>query len=291
MRILVTGTAGQVGSEILGRAGDHVVIGATHADLDITSASAVSDAVARHTPDLVINTAAYTAVDRAEQEPDAAFAVNRDGAAHVARACGKRRIPLIHLSTDYVFGGDTHDRLTEADPTGPVNVYGRSKLEGEEAVRATLEDHIILRTSWVFGVTGSNFVKTVLRLARERDELQIVDDQTGCPTWAGDLADTIVMLADRFALRGTLAWGTYHYCGTPQVTWYAFANAILERLPAALSRTPPRVTPIPTEGYPTPARRPIYSVLSCAKIEATFGIHPPPWGRGLDHVMSELTDG
>ena len=290
MRILVTGVAGQVGSEMLRRAAHGVVIGTTHADLDITSADAVADAFAMHAPDLVVNAAAYTAVDRAEQEPDVAFAVNRDGAAHVARACAARQIPLIHLSTDYVFSGEGRDRLAEADPTAPVNVYGQSKLEGEHAIRESLAEHVILRTSWVFGATGANFVKTVLRLARERDELQIVNDQTGCPTWAGDLAETILFLVERFAQHDTLPWGTYHYCGTPQATWYAFANAILDRCRANPSVRTPHVAPIATEGYPTPARRPIYTVLSCAKIETAFGIRPPPWGPGLDEVMSNLTD-
>ncbi len=291
MRILVTGAAGQVGSETLGRATDHVVIGTSHHELDITSAEAVADALADHAPEFVVNAAAYTAVDRAEQEPDVAFAVNRGGAANVARACADRRIPLLHLSTDYVFSGDGDGRLDEADPTGPVNVYGRSKLAGEEAIRKLLTNHIILRTSWVFGATGHNFVKTVLRLASERDEIQIVADQTGCPTWAGDIADTIWLLVERFARHGTLPWGTYHYCGTPPVTWHAFAEAIVERARAAAPFEAPRVVPIATEGYPTPARRPIYSVLSCAKLETTFGIHPPPWNHGLDEVVRALSDG
>ena len=199
MRIIIVGAQGQVGWELTRRAPllGHEVLAWDVAELDITDAAAVNRALTASGAEVVINAAAYTAVDRAEQEPESAFAVNRDGPAHLAAACHRLHIPLLHISTDYVYDGAKIDPYVEDDPTTPLGVYGASKLAGDEAVRQVLPRHLILRVSWVFGIHGQNFVKTILRLAREREELRVVADQSGCPTYAGDIADTLLELAGR----------------------------------------------------------------------------------------------
>jgi dTDP-4-dehydrorhamnose reductase len=236
--------------------------------------------------DVAINAAAYTAVDRAEQEPALAFAVNRDGPAHLAAACARSNIPLLHISTDYVYDGAKIDPYVEDDPTTPLGVYGASKLAGDEAVRRLLPRHLILRVSWVFGIHGHNFVKTILRLARERQELRVVADQYGGPTFAGDIADTLLDLAGRIAeIDARDAWGVYHYCGEPVTTWHGFASAIIELARARESLPVKTVTAITTTDYPTPAARPVNSVLDCAKLAARFGIRPRPWRAGLEALL------
>jgi dTDP-4-dehydrorhamnose reductase len=289
MRIIVIGARGQIGWELVRRAPalGHAVLAWDVAELDITDADAANRALADSGADAVINAAAYTAVDQAEQEPELAFAVNRDGPAHLAAACARLQIPLFHISTDYVYDGAKIDPYVESDPTTPLGVYGASKLAGDEAVRQLLSRHLILRVSWVFGIHGYNFVKTILRLAREREELQVVADQRGCPTYAGDIADTLLALAARTAeLDANAAWDTYHYRGEPPTTWHGFASAIVE---LARSRKPLRVrtvTAITTADYPTPAARPVNSVLDCAKLAARFDIHPRPWQTGLETMLS-----
>ncbi|MFZ1829967.1 MAG: dTDP-4-dehydrorhamnose reductase [Candidatus Competibacteraceae bacterium] len=311
MQIIVTGAQGQVGRELTERATalGHAVLSWDQPELDITDADAVDQALDASNAALVINAAAYTAVDRAEQEPALAFAVNRDGPAHLAAACARLNIPLLHISTDYVYDGAKIDPYVEDDPTTPMGVYGASKLAGDEAVRRVLPRHLILRVSWVFGVHGHNFVRTILRLAREREELRVVADQRGCPTYAGDIADVLLELAGRMAeIDAHDAWGAYHYCGEPATTWHGFASAIIERArdeerapkrrgrsrkPGAAAKLSPQheplvvqtVTPITTADYPTPATRPINSVLDCTKLAARFGIQPRPWQPGLDAVI------
>lgn len=305
MRMIVTGAQGQVGWELTRRATalGHEVLAWDMAELDITDADAVHQALDASGAELVINAAAYTAVDQAEQESERAFAVNRDGPAHLAAACARLNLPLLHISTDYVYDGAKIDPYVETDPTTPLGVYGASKLAGDEAVRSVLPRHLILRVSWVFGAHGHNFVKTILRLAREREELRIVADQRGCPTYAGDLADVLLELAGRIAeIDEQNAWGVYHYCGAPATTWHGFASAIIERAREEERVTPKRrsrkaapaapeplivqsVTPITTAAYPTPAARPINSVLDCAKLAERFGIQPRPWQAGLDAML------
>lgn len=255
---------------------------------DITVCDAVEGAVVSARADLVINLAAYTAVDKAETDEAVAFAVNRDGARHIARACSKRNIPLIHLSTDYVFDGCKPDPYREDDEVNPLSVYGRSKEAGEQAVRSSLDQHIILRTSSVFGVHGSNFVKTILRLAADRPVLRVVADQCSRPTAAGAIAAALVALADAI-LRGDLSFGTYHFAGVGAVTWHAFAEAIIAASAARLGSRP-RIDAITTAEYPLPAKRPANSVLDCRKIEERFGIVPPPWREGLMAALDELLD-
>ena len=289
MRIIVIGAQGQVGWELTRRAValGHDVLAWDLAELDITDAAAVDRELAASGGDVAINAAAYTAVDRAEQEPALAFAVNRDGPAHLAAACARSNIPLLHISTDYVYDGAKIDPYVEDDPPTPLGVYGESKLAGDEAVGRLLPRHLILRVSWVFGIHGHNFVKTILRLAREREELRVVADQYGCPTFAGDIADTLLDLAGRIAeIDARDAWGVYHYCGEPVTTWHGFASAIVELARARESLPVKTVTTIPTTDYPTPAARPVNSVLDCTKLAARFGIRPRPWQAGLEALLS-----
>lgn len=290
-RIAVVGGRGMLGMDLqaaLKRTGfDPVCLDL--AEIDITSLPSVRSCFEEVAPELAINCAAYTAVDRAESEPDLAFKVNRDGPANLADACAGRGIPLIQISTDYVFDGRSRQPYTEDDIPNPLGVYGTSKWEGEKAVRHRLIEHLIVRTAWLYGVHGQNFVKTILRLAREREEIGVVADQFGCPTWAMDLAGALTTLAERiFEHRSTITWGTYHFCGAGQTTWHEFAEAIVEegRRRAALKIR--RVKPITTEEYPLPAQRPAWAVLDCRKLSTVFGITPRPWKTSLGEMMSLL---
>lgn len=289
MRIIVIGAQGQVGWELTRRAPllGHEALAWDQAELDITDVVAVDQALDASGADVVINAAAYTAVDKAEQESGQALAVNRDGPAHLATACARLNIPLLHISTDYVYDGAKTSPYVEDDTAAPMGVYGASKLAGDEAVRRLWSRHLILRVSWVFGVHGHNFVKTILRLAREREELRVVADQQGCPTFAGDIADVLLELAGRIAdIDAKNAWGTYHYCGEPPTTWYGFASAIVE-IARELEPLPVRtVTAITTADYPTPAARPANSVLDCTKLTRQFDIQPQPWREGLKQLVS-----
>lgn len=289
MRIIVTGAQGQVGWELNRRATllGHDVLAWDVAELDITDATAVDRALDASGAAVAINAAAYTAVDKAEQEPELAFAVNRDGPAHLAAACARSNIPLLHISTDYVFDGRKTSPYTEDDPVAPLGLYGQSKLEGDEAVRRLLSRHLILRVSWVFGAHGHNFVKTILRLAREREELRVVADQHGCPTYAGDIADVLLELAGRIAeIDARDSWGTYHYCGAPATTWHGFASAIVEQARIREPLEVRAVTPIHTIDYPTPAARPANSVLDSSRLMECFGIGPRPWREGLEAMLA-----
>ena len=213
----------------------------------------------------VINAAAYTAVDRAESGSEAAFAVNREGPAHLADRCRKRGIPLIHVSTDYVFDGEKGKPYVEEDPIAPLGVYGKSKAAGEAEVRQRLPEHIIVRTAWLVGVHGHNFVKNMLRLGRERETLKVVSDQQGCPTFAADLADAILVMAKQAEIRKLVPWGTYHYCGRGETTWHGFAEAIFEIAGQYEKFALKNLLPISTAEYPTPVKRPANSVLDCTK--------------------------
>jgi len=255
--------------------------------LDITQPEEVRRFFETFIPDLAINCAAYTAVDKAESEVEQAFAVNHQGAAQLAEACRRLGSFLVHLSTDYVFDGEAKQPYGEEAPAHPINVYGLSKWQGEEAIRARLPRHLIVRTAWLFGVHGHNFVKTILRLAREREELRVVNDQFGCPTWTGDLADALVTLTRHIqAERTAINWDTYHFCGGGQTTWHGFAQAIVEEGRRWEPLRAACVLPIST--YPTPARRPHSSVLDCRKIKAFFNITPQPWRQGLVAMLTKL---
>ncbi len=289
MRILIFGRIGQLGSELARRpwaAGTELTV-FDRDEVDVGNPAAVKGVMAAAPYDLVINASAYTAVDRAESEPEAAFAVNRDGPAAMAEVCAARGIPLFHVSTDYVFDGSKATPYTEDDPIQPLGVYGRSKAEGEEAVRRLCPHHIILRTAWVYAAHGHNFVRTMLRLAAERPELRVVADQHGCPTAAADIARALHMLADRYAGDRTLAWGTYHFTGQGETTWHGFAQHIVD-LAAPVTGKRPLVQGITTDDYPTPARRPANSRLNCRRMSETFGITARPWEQALAEVVTEL---
>lgn len=264
------------------------VAGADLPDYDITSRDSVNQAFTAAGPvTMVINAAAYTAVDQAESQPEIAFAVNRDGAGNLAEACRQRRVPLIHISTDYVFSGRQTRPYKPDDPVEPKGVYAQSKSAGEEAVRMQLDRHLIIRISWLVGRYGNNFVKTMLRLGKEKKEIQVVDDQVGSPTYAGDLAEALFKVAEKIS-EGFSAWGTYHYCNQGALTWYAFARKIFAFARPYEKLAVREVVSILTEQYPLPAPRPPYSVLDCTTFDETFGIARRPWDVALKEMLADL---
>lgn len=281
MKVLVVGRSGQLAQALSrGRWPDGTAcIALGRPELDATDAASVAQAVERVRPDVIVNASAYAAVDGAERDRDAAFALNETAPRNLARAAQARRIALVHVSTDYVFGGTPGRPWREDDPPSPQSVYGASKLAGEAAVRAETGRHVILRTSWLFSARGKNFLRTMLDLARTRAELSVVDDQLGCPTSADDLARVIAVVADAGG-----PCGTYHYCGAGPVTWFGFAQAIFAR--ARGNR--PALKPITTAQFGAPAARPAYSVLDCAKIARDYGIEQRPWRDGLEAAMRDL---
>jgi dTDP-4-dehydrorhamnose reductase len=256
------------------------------AQADIADAGAVAAAMARVKPALVVNAAAYTRVDQAETEPEAARRGNEAGPAVLARACADAGVPLVHISTDYVFDGTKAGAYVESDPIAPLGVYGKTKAAGEAAVRDALPAHIILRTAWVYGAFGHNFLKTMLRLARERDELRVVADQRGCPTSTRDIAAAILHIAPRLAAREA-AWGTYHFAGAGATTWHGFASRIVAAQ-APLTGRKPRVVAITTADYPTPARRPANSELDSSLFARTFDFRAQPWEQETDATVRAL---
>jgi len=287
-KLLITGAYGQVGRCLQDRVdGSKWQLLAVDADkLDITSESAVEALFADFQPDVVINAAAYTAVDKAEQDSDTAEAVNALGPQLLASACDKYGAALLHISTDYVFNGEAAVAYQESDPVAPLGAYGSTKLKGDELVAECLPRHIILRTAWVFSEYGNNFVKTMLRLAKERDELGVVNDQFGCPTYAGDIAAALLVLAEKAvnAQASEPVWGVYHFCGDVAVSWCEFARQIfLAGLTRGMIDKLPLLKGIPTSAYPTPAKRPTFSVLDCSKI-GVLGVEPSDWKAALERV-------
>ena len=283
MMVLVFGRTGQVATELARRMPTDITptfLGRDRANLSDPAACAA--AIAAHPADAVINAAAWTAVDRAEAEAAAATVVNGDAPAAMARACAARGIPFLHISTDYVFDGRGDAPFAPDHPTAPLNAYGRSKLAGEVGIRASGARHLILRTSWVVSAQGANFVKTMLRLGRERDSLTVVADQTGAPTPAAAIADALVICAR--AMAAGHKGGTYHFAGQPDTTWAAFARAIM-----AEAGLPCRIADIPSSAYPTPARRPQNSRLDCSSLTRDFGIARPDWRVALTGIVKELT--
>jgi dTDP-4-dehydrorhamnose reductase len=280
MRLLVFGSTGQVARELRRRAPEATYLGREAADL--TDPAACAAAVAAADCNAVINAAAWTAVDRAEAEEDLATVVNGAAPAAMAQAAADRGVPFVHVSTDYVFDGSGVRPWHSDDPTAPLNAYGRSKLAGEHGVHAAGGRFAILRTSWVFSAHGANFVKTMLRLSETRDVLSVVSDQIGGPTPAADIAGALLDIA-RLLARGDGAPGTYHFAGEPDVSWADFAREIFRQANRTVS-----VIDIPTEAYPTPARRPHNSRLSCGTTEIVFGIPRPDWRAGLADVLKDL---
>lgn len=281
MTVLVFGRTGQVATELQRLLPDAVFLG--RADADLTDAAAVAAAIAGRDCDAVINVAAYTAVDKAESDAETARLVNAGAPGAMARAAAEKGIPFLHVSTDYVFDGTGEDARKPDDPTGPLGVYGATKLAGEQAVLAAGGCSAIMRTSWVFSAHGANFVKTMLRLGAERTELNVVADQIGGSTPAADIAAALVIMA-RDLTKGQ-GGGVYHFAGAPDCSWADFAREIFRQ--AGLSC---HVNDIPTEAYPTPAKRPRNSRLDCSGIAADFGILRPDWREGLERVLTELKE-
>ena len=281
--ILVTGSNGQLGAELQALAADHPsyqFLFTAKEVLPIDDPGALTKYFTQHQVDFCINCAAYTAVDKAETEKEKAFLINAAAAGNLAKACKEHHVQLIHISTDYVFDGTAVHPYKETDPTNPVSVYGASKLKGEELVLQNDSSAIIIRTAWVYSSFGNNFVKTMLRLMKERESINVVNDQSGCPTYAADLAGVIMQIIS----SGKTMPGIYHYTNAGMITWYEFAVAIKE-----LSGSSCTVNPIPTTEYPTPAKRPQYSVLDTSKIQQAFHIAIPAWKDSLQKCLKLLT--
>jgi dTDP-4-dehydrorhamnose reductase len=287
--LLVIGESGQLAQRLahIGRATPHRIECLGRPRLDVTNPDDIRRAVANRRRGIIVNCAAYTAVDRAETEPDEADRINRIGAANVAAAAAEAELPLVHVSTDYVFDGGKPTPYVETDPVGPLSAYARSKEAGEREVRARHERHVILRTSWLYGPVGENFVSAMLRLGRERAALGIVADQTGSPTSVRDLADAILTIAQKIDRDARGPYGTYHYCGAGAVSRYEFARAIFEEA-ARHGYRAPALNAITTADYPTPARRPANSALNCSRIAAVYDIVQRPWRDSLAECIAEM---
>ncbi|HEX8572102.1 MAG TPA: dTDP-4-dehydrorhamnose reductase [Allosphingosinicella sp.] len=287
-RLLVTGGSGQVGTALAERsAGGPELLLPPRAEFDLVSEESMDSWFSRHRVDAVINAAAYTAVDRAEEQSAEAWAVNADGPGALAARCARLGVPMIHLSTDYVFDGSKPGFYAEDDPVAPINAYGASKEAGERAVRASGARHLILRTAWVMSPWGSNFARTMIRLGAERPELRIVDDQLGSPTGAIDIADAAMRLAARLAEDADAPAGTYHFVNSGQASWYDVASAIFEAA-ARHGRPAPALIPIASSEYPTPARRPANSRLDSGKLRRDYGIDPRPWREAVDEIVGRI---
>jgi dTDP-4-dehydrorhamnose reductase len=292
-RVFIAGEHGQV-AQALARAynlrGDHVTL-VGRSSISVTDQRHLLSAVITFNPDLVVNAAAYTAVDKAEDDKEAAFAINRDGAGFVAEAAEAVGAPVIHLSTDYVFDGKKQAPYLETDPANPFNVYGESKLAGEIAVASRTSNHVILRTSWICSPIGHNFVKTMLRLAHDRDEVAVVDDQWGCPTFAADLAAAITSIGDKLVSADNRSRfrGIYHASGAGETTWCRFAREIMAQS-AAKGGPACCLRAIASSEYPTRAKRPAYSCLECSKIKRIFEITFPSWEISLQACLDLLMD-
>mgnify|MGYP005807711913 CR=1 FL=1 len=288
MKILITGKNGQVGSclvDLLEAQTELTFLALNHEELDITDLIQVDKIVSEFQPNIIINAAAYTAVDKAEQESELANVINCDGPRNLAVAANEINAVIIHISTDYVFNGDSPKSYIESDVTSAQGEYGRSKLAGEQAVAQACSKHIILRTAWVFGEHGNNFVKTMLRLAKTRVSLGVVADQFGGPTYAGDIAKAILTISKKIT-NDFHAYGIYHYSGFPYVSWHTFAEKIFElALKQDVLTQPIKVEPITTRDYPTPVKRPANSRLNCDKINNAFGIQQSDWQAALTQIQ------
>jgi dTDP-4-dehydrorhamnose reductase len=287
--IAVVGCNGQLGWELsrLAQVKGRQALALDLPDIDITDAGSVSDCLSPHHLAAVVNAAAYTAVDKAESEPDLAYAVNKDGPARLADYCAARNIPLIHISTDYVFDGKKTTPYLETDPVAPLGIYGRSKEAGEVEIRRRHPAHVIIRTAWLYGLHGNNFVKTMLRLGAEKDAIRVVNDQTGCPTNARDLAGAVFAVIEKIEEGGEVRWGTYHYCGEGATTWFEFATAAFDIARRYRSFKLKTITPVSTAEYPTPAARPRNSVLDSRRIKEVFHVQTRPW----KHCLKEVIEG
>lgn len=286
LKVAVTGSNGQLGYQLAKKLADKVTLLALDkASLDIANNAQVEETLLAFGPDLIINAAAYTAVDKAEQEPELAKAINETGPENLAKVAAKLAAVLIHVSTDYVFDGSNDAPYVETDATNPQSIYGLTKLNGEKAIAKNCGKHIILRTAWVFAEHGNNFVKTMLRLAQSRPELGVVADQVGGPTYAGDIADAIISIVSQLDTQSEQRWGIYHYSGTPFVSWHQFATQVFEKAAQQqLIAKAPVVNAITTAQYPTPAKRPAFSMLNCNKLQQAFAVSPSNWQAALNNL-------
>lgn len=291
MKVLLFGANGQVGSDcaqMLLDAGYDLMC-SSRDDTDFSDPAAVFSKVIDEAPEFVINACAYTAVDKAEEEKALANKVNHLSPQALAQSCAELSIPLVHISTDYVFDGKGTKPYKEASTVKPLGVYGSTKLAGEKSIQASLNEHIILRTSWVFGEQGNNFVKTMLRLGADRDELNVVDDQYGRPSYVGDIVHTIRFFVDQYAVNKTLPWGVYHCSSEGVVSWCEFAQAIFAEAKAlGVLEKSVKVNPIPSSEFPTPAPRPAYSVLDTSKLEHIMKTPLPHWQLGLKKFLTAI---
>ena len=287
-KFLITGANGQVGYCLTQQLqGEHEILAVGRNELDITDQSAVKKAIENFCPNVIINAAAHTAVDRAETEVELSKAINVKGPQYLAEAAKSVGAAILHISTDYVFDGQRAGKYKESDVTDPQGVYGRTKLEGEQAVAAANDKFIVLRTAWVFGEHGNNFVKTMLRLAKTRDTLGVVADQVGGPTYAGDIAKALIQIAEKIIAGEKVEYGVYHLTGEPYVSWYEFAKAIFaEAVSQNVLEKSPLINAITTADYPTPAKRPANSCLDLTKIQQVFGIQPSDWQKALKNIKA-----
>ena len=286
----MTGCKGQLGQALLSLAGstDIELLGVSHSELEITNQSQIQAVFRQFKPDLLINTAAFTAVDKAESDSHSAFMTNCDGPRYLAEACNHAGIPIIHLSTDYVFDGELDRSYCETDVPDPLNVYGESKLSGERAVQQAAERHLILRTSWLFSEQSPNFVMTMLKLAKSKaEQLKIVNDQVGGPTSATSVAKLLLLMATRYSEEGALNWGIYHFAGQPYCSWYEFAETIFTLAQEkGFLESRPDTTPIQTHEYPSLAKRPQNSMLDSSKVSRYFGVPPCDWRAELGQIIN-----
>lgn len=286
--ILLTGGNGQVGTGLKqANRGRFEIIAPDRAELDLCDSASIMEYISSRDWAAILNCGAYTAVDKAESDEATAFKINATAPEIIGRAAAERVIPLLHVSTDYVFDGKKASPYVEGDPVAPLSVYGASKAAGERAVRDAGGRHLILRTAWVVSPWGNNFIKTMLRLGTERERLGVVADQLGCPTSALDIAETLLRLAERLIADGDAPTGTYHFVNSGEASWHALALRVFERA-AVQGLNTPRVDPIATLDYPTPARRPANSRLSTEKLRRDFGINPRPWENAIDDILDRL---
>lgn len=289
MKVLVLGSNGQLGLSLRDHLSgtDHEVVYASREQIDVTDLGEVEEKVTEVNPDFLINASAYTAVDEAERHWEEANAANNIAVSNLARVCLNLECWLIHVSTDYVFDGESQLPYGEFDETAPRSVYGETKLEGERAIQSSGCSYIIIRTAWVFSEYGNNFLKSMMRLGRDHEELNVVADQTGCPTYAQDLAKAIIIMMPSLVTNPSYS-GVYHYCGDEACTWHDFAVAIFSEAEKQGFQVPRKVNPISTAEYPTLAVRPRYSVLDCSAIFGSFGVSPSNWRLGIKQVIDDL---
>jgi dTDP-4-dehydrorhamnose reductase len=290
MRILITGSNGQVGFCLVKllekKKWDFLAL--DKSQLDITNLQAVEQIILAYKPDVVINAAAYTAVDKAESDLENVYKINSDGVRNLAVASNKISAAIFHISTDYVFSGEAPEPYVEDDIIAPLGAYGLSKLKGEQEAISNNPKHIILRTAWVFGEHGNNFVKTMIRLGRDREQLNIVGDQFGGPTYAGDISSALLKIAQQYEQSKNLSWGVYHFSGHPYVSWFEFAESIFSEVDqqGIYNKHIPLLKAITTADYPTPARRPSNSRLNCSKIQENFNINMSDWKKALKNIRT-----